>query len=167
MSTNTQQARFGFKWSVNEVLSLQREFELLGWSIDEIAQKHQRTPNAIMYKLDQEGFADYNELYSAHHGLNTSLSNKNSTQLNLQSFHSDSDDDFEQDDDDDEDFEDEEDDDDEDFEDEEDVDDEDEDEDDEIANLSERLDNLEESISEIKYMIKQFMTTKSTSSTRF
>jgi hypothetical protein len=163
MSTNTQQGRFGFKWSVNEVLSLQREFELLGWSIDEIAQKHQRTPNAIMYKLDQEGFADYNELYSAHYGLNTSLSNKNSTQLNLQSFHSDSDDFEQDDDDDDEDFEDEEDVDDEDEDDE----DEDEDEEDEIANLSERLDNLEESISEIKYMIKQFMTTKSTSSNRF
>ena len=52
----TTHSRYGNRWTVNEVLSLQREFELLGLSIDEIAQKHKRTPNAIMYKLDQEGF---------------------------------------------------------------------------------------------------------------
>ena len=56
--------RNGFAWSVNEILSLQREYELLGWSIDQIARKHQRTPMAIMYKLDQEGFADYSILFS-------------------------------------------------------------------------------------------------------
>jgi hypothetical protein len=68
MSTHT---RNGFKWSVNEILSLQREFELLNWSIDQIAEKHGRTPNAIMYKLDQEGFCDYNTLYSIYNDLNT------------------------------------------------------------------------------------------------
>lgn len=56
-------SRSGFKWSVNEVLSLQREFELLNWDIDTIANKHKRTPNAIMHKLEEEGFADYNVLY--------------------------------------------------------------------------------------------------------
>ena len=66
--------RSGFRWSVNEVLSLQREFELLGLTIDEIAQKHNRTTNAIIFKLDQEGFADYNELYS---NLYNSESNDN------------------------------------------------------------------------------------------
>ncbi len=65
--------RAGFKWTVNEILSLQREFELLGWTIDQIALKHKRTPNAIMYKLDQEGFADYNVLYSNYHDLNSRI----------------------------------------------------------------------------------------------
>jgi hypothetical protein len=55
--------RKGFKWSINEILSLQREFELLGWDIDQISNKHERTPYAIMYKLGQEGFADFNVLY--------------------------------------------------------------------------------------------------------
>ena len=56
--------RFGNRWTVNECLQLQREFELLQLSVDEISQIHQRTPNAIMFKLDQEGFADYNVLYA-------------------------------------------------------------------------------------------------------
>ena len=60
-------SRTGFKWNVNELLSLQREFELLQWDIDTIAQKHQRTPNAIMYRLDQEGLADYSVLYSTYY----------------------------------------------------------------------------------------------------
>jgi hypothetical protein len=65
--------RVGKRWSVNEVLALQREFELLDWSIDQIAEKHQRTPNGIMFKLDQEGFADYNVLYSNYHDLNSEM----------------------------------------------------------------------------------------------
>ena len=56
--------RFGNRWTVNECLQLQREFELLQLSVDEISKIHQRTPNAIMFKLDQEGFADYNVLYA-------------------------------------------------------------------------------------------------------
>ena len=56
--------RFGKRWTVNELLQLQREFELLQLPINDIALRHQRTPNAIMFKLDQEGFADYNFLYS-------------------------------------------------------------------------------------------------------
>ena len=66
--------RVGNKWTVNEVLSLQREYELLGWDIDRIAKKHGRTSSAIMYKLDKEGFADYNELYSNHHTTQSSVS---------------------------------------------------------------------------------------------
>jgi hypothetical protein len=62
--------RNGFKWSINEILSLQREFELLCLDINKIAQKHQRTPNSIMHKLHEEGFADYNVLYNK---LNASL----------------------------------------------------------------------------------------------
>jgi hypothetical protein len=146
MSTKQTNQRYGFKWSVNEVLSLQREFELLGWDINQIAQKHQRTPSAIMYKLDQEGFADYNELYSTYHNLGTSVKSEKPNELNLESCHDDSDSDYE--DGDDEDFED----------DGECEEDDDEEEEDELANLSERMDNLEESISEIKHMIKQLMS---------
>jgi uncharacterized membrane-anchored protein YhcB (DUF1043 family) len=61
MSTHT---RNNFKWGVQEILSLQREFQLLNLSIDEIAKKHKRTPRAIMLKLDKEGMADYNSLYT-------------------------------------------------------------------------------------------------------
>ena len=66
--------RVGKRWSVNEILALQREFQLLEWSIDQIAEKHQRTPNGIMFKLDQEGFADYNVLYSNYYNLKLSES---------------------------------------------------------------------------------------------
>jgi len=75
--------RAGFKWTVNEILSLQREFELLGWSIDEIDTKHKRTPYAIMYKLDQEGFADYNVLYSNYNSLNAEVQIKKNSSLSL------------------------------------------------------------------------------------
>ena len=62
MSTNHEQ-RTGFKWTINECLRLQREFELLNLPVEEIALLHQRSPYAIMYKLDSEGLADFNELY--------------------------------------------------------------------------------------------------------
>lgn len=55
--------RFGNRWTINECLQLQREFELLQLSIGEIAKRHKRTPNAIMLKLDQEGLADYNAVH--------------------------------------------------------------------------------------------------------
>jgi hypothetical protein len=58
------QKRTGKRWSVSEVLSLQREFELLGWSVQKIADKHQRTVNAILFKLDAEGFAPYNSTFN-------------------------------------------------------------------------------------------------------
>jgi len=66
--------RVGNRWTINEVLALQREFELLGWDIDQIADKHGRTPQGIMNKLDREGFADYNILYSNYHDLNSKIS---------------------------------------------------------------------------------------------
>jgi hypothetical protein len=84
--------RSGFRWSINEVLALQREFELLGLTIDEIAQKHNRTTNAIIFKLDQEGFADYNELYS---NLNNSESDDNSSEISLEYNYDDNDSDTE------------------------------------------------------------------------
>jgi hypothetical protein len=60
--TLKKMARTGKKWNVNEILSLQREFELLQMNIDDIAKKHKRTPKSIMYKLQQEGFAKFDSL---------------------------------------------------------------------------------------------------------
>ena len=51
------------KWTVNECLRLEREFDLLKLSVQEIALLHDRSPNAIMYKLDAEGLADYNDVF--------------------------------------------------------------------------------------------------------
>lgn len=48
-------SRIGKRWTVTECLQLQREFELLNLSLSEIARRHKRTPNAIKYKLVQEG----------------------------------------------------------------------------------------------------------------
>ena len=48
--------RSGNKWSVNELLSLQREYELLEMDVHEISIKHQRTVEAILHKLESEEF---------------------------------------------------------------------------------------------------------------
>ena len=48
--------RSGNKWRVNELLALQREYELLEMSIQEIASKHGRSVRAILCKLEDEGF---------------------------------------------------------------------------------------------------------------
>ena len=69
----THYKRFRNRWTINECLQLQREYELLKLSVNEIAVIHQRTPNAIMFKLNQEGFADYNILYSNYHNLNNKM----------------------------------------------------------------------------------------------
>jgi hypothetical protein len=44
------------KWTVNEILRLQREYELLELSVQEIAERHERSVYAILYKLEAEGF---------------------------------------------------------------------------------------------------------------
>ena len=51
-----QNNRHGNKWTINETLSLQREYELLEWNVYEIAEKHERSVMAIMSKLHNEGF---------------------------------------------------------------------------------------------------------------
>lgn len=54
--------RSGNRWTINELLSLQREYELLEWSVQQIAEKHQRTVEAILFKLEAEGFiSSWNE----------------------------------------------------------------------------------------------------------
>ncbi len=54
----TAYKRCGNKWTVNELLSLQREYELLEMSIQQIALKHERSITAILFKLESEGFID-------------------------------------------------------------------------------------------------------------
>jgi hypothetical protein len=54
--------RSGKKWNVNELLNLQREYELLELSVQEIAVRHKRSVNSILYKLEGEGFiSSWNE----------------------------------------------------------------------------------------------------------
>ena len=55
-------SRHGNKWTVNELLNLQREFELLGLGIQEIAQLHGRSVAAIQFRLVDEGFATWDQL---------------------------------------------------------------------------------------------------------
>lgn len=69
---NTDYRRYGNRWTVNELLNLQREYELLQLPLAEIASRHQRTVMAIMYKLDQENLADFNELYEQTFGVKRS-----------------------------------------------------------------------------------------------
>ena len=57
---NTTPKRHGNKWNVNELIALQREFELLNMSVQEIATKHQRTEDSILYRIEQEGFVNNN-----------------------------------------------------------------------------------------------------------
>jgi ABC-type Zn2+ transport system substrate-binding protein/surface adhesin len=64
MSKTQPLSRTGNKWSVSECLRLEREYDLLKLPIQEIADLHGRSVSAIMYKLDKENIADYNELYT-------------------------------------------------------------------------------------------------------
>ena len=45
-------------WTTVELLSLQREYELLELNVSEIAVKHGRSVQAILYKLESEGFIE-------------------------------------------------------------------------------------------------------------
>jgi hypothetical protein len=49
-------SRHGNRWNVSEVLSLQREYELLEMTVDQIADKHKRSVMSIVHKLYAEGF---------------------------------------------------------------------------------------------------------------
>jgi len=48
--------RNGNRWRISEIISLQRDYELLELTVQQIAQKHQRTTKAILFKLEAEGF---------------------------------------------------------------------------------------------------------------
>ena len=43
--------RHGKPWTINELLQLERECELLNLPIHEIAYRHKRTPKAIRHKI--------------------------------------------------------------------------------------------------------------------
>jgi len=76
--------RHNNKWNNSEVISLQREYELLKMTIQEIANKHNRTVEAILYKLqaeefirswiDARGYQEYSKtkpyLHNLHNDLN-------------------------------------------------------------------------------------------------
>jgi DNA-binding PadR family transcriptional regulator len=135
---------------VNELLTLQREYELLELTIQEIAQRHQRTVYAILYKLEGEGFiTSWNEA----RGFKLSLVQDTTTRTAATTTAEDDyfeyeDDDVEYDDAADEDYVEEED-------DEEDEEDEEEDEENnEITKLTERVWSLETSVNDISVMVK-------------
>lgn len=48
--------RHNNRWTIPELLTLQRDYELLEMTVTEIAEKHERTVNAILCKLQSEEF---------------------------------------------------------------------------------------------------------------
>ena len=60
--------RNGYRWSVNECLRLEREYDLLELSVPEMAVLHNRTINAIMCKLQAEGLDTFNNLHIKTYG---------------------------------------------------------------------------------------------------
>jgi hypothetical protein len=73
-------SRHGNKWTVNELLNLQREFELLGLSVQEIAQLHGRSVPAIQYRLVDEGFSTWEQLDTNMVDEKTECCNESTTQ---------------------------------------------------------------------------------------
>ena len=135
--------RQGNKWTINELLSLQREYELLELTVQEIAEKHERSETAILYKLDSEGLIDS---WNDARGFNSQDYQNNVSKETSSNFEE------EQElggDDDDEDYQ---------FEENDDQGDEDEDDisddESEVEKLTERVWSLETSVSEISSMVK-------------
>ena len=60
--------RNGYKWTINECLRLEREYDLLKLTVPVMAILHNRTINAIMCKLQDEGLDTYNNLYIQTYG---------------------------------------------------------------------------------------------------
>ena len=54
----TYNARSGNKWSIPELITLQREYELLELTVQEIAQRHKRSVCAIVARLESEGLVE-------------------------------------------------------------------------------------------------------------
>ena len=48
--------RHGFKWTIPEILQLQREYELLKLPIEDICIRHSRSEPAILCRIELEGF---------------------------------------------------------------------------------------------------------------
>ena len=146
--------RAGNKWTIPELIALQREYELLELTVQEIAERHKRTVFAIVARLESEGLV---ELGATARGDSVNdddtesvvddeddrtqvlLANPHAKDKDYKSGDSDSESDDDEDDD-------EDDDDDEDYDDESDV-----------NKLSDRVWNLETSVNEIGGIVKQMM----------
>jgi hypothetical protein len=53
-------SRHGKRWNTPEILTLHREFDLLNLSVEEIALRHQRSVDSILFKLQSEGLMTLN-----------------------------------------------------------------------------------------------------------
>lgn len=58
MPVKTRSTRVGNRWNVNELLQLEREYDLLELNVQQIASNHARTVEAIIYRLETEGIID-------------------------------------------------------------------------------------------------------------
>ena len=52
------QKRANRKWTINETMKLEREYELLGMDVNQIAEAHGRSTDAIAHRLQHEGFIE-------------------------------------------------------------------------------------------------------------
>ena len=138
--------RSGNKWTVNEVLSLQREYELLEMTIQEIALQHSRSVEAILYKLESEEFIDN---FTSARGYNN-YSNKNDEKYD-QGYDLEDDEDYQEQDAD------------EDYEEQDYADESESDDDDEIVSLTHRVDYVENTVNEIKIMVTNFLNSMNSS----
>ncbi|MCJ7801167.1 MAG: hypothetical protein MUP82_02280 [Candidatus Marinimicrobia bacterium] len=129
--------RSGNKWTVNELLALQREYELLELSVQQIAVKHQRSVSAVLFRLESEGFIDSWNSARGFDILEYQKMTRGDDNYDAQCCAEDDDDDDEDDDDDDEEY----------------VDEASDYEDDSV--ISDRVWNLEASVREISYMVTQ------------
>ena len=151
--------RNGNKWTINEMLSLQREYELLELSVQQIAEKHQRSEASILYKLESEGLIDS---WNNARGFDSVNYQKNVSCINEEEVEEELDDEVIVGGDDDEDYQFEENED--EYEDEDITDDE-----SDVEKLTERVWSLETSVSEISSMVKNIfslLTTKQSSKKR-
>lgn len=155
----TAYSRQGNKWTINEMLSLQREYELLELSVQQIAEKHQRSEASILYKLESEGLIDS---WNNARGFDSVNYQKNVSCINEEEVEEELDDEVIVGGDDDEDYQFEENED--EYEDEDITDDE-----SDVEKLTERVWSLETSVSEISSMVKNIfslLTTKQSSKKR-
>jgi hypothetical protein len=145
--------RHGNRWTVNELLSLQREYELLEWTVQQIAEKHQRTVNSILFKLEEEGYINSwdsargfdSSYFQENYTMNTQKNDIQDCHTELESecdeevFDDAADEDYvdEGDEDDDDDYDDYN------------------DESSEVTKLAERVWSLEATVSDISFMVKQ------------
>ena len=135
--------RSGNKWTVNEVLSLQREYELLELSIQEIASRHSRSVEAILYKLEAE---DLIEHWCNARGFHTdNYISFNEEDVNDEEYQDDANDDDLSDDESEDDLSYESDD------------------EDEIVNLTRRVNNLEDIVNEVRNMVTNFLVSQNNS----